>query len=40
MMGTRLIVSAEWVEMMRQLVRAGVLSLPAVGAVVRIQAGR
>ncbi|WP_395836100.1 DUF2380 domain-containing protein [Cystobacter fuscus] len=40
MMGTRLIVSAEWVEMMRQLVRAGVLSLPAVGAVVRIQAGQ
>ncbi|WP_245591598.1 hypothetical protein [Cystobacter fuscus] len=40
MMGTRLIVSAEWVEMMRQLVRAGVLSLPAIGAVVRIQAGQ
>ncbi|MFE8603855.1 hypothetical protein [Archangium violaceum] len=29
MMGTRLVVSAEWVEMMRQLVRAGVLSGPA-----------
>ncbi|MCY1083086.1 DUF2380 domain-containing protein [Archangium lansingense] len=39
MMGTRMVVSAEWVEMMRQLVRAGVLSVPAVGAVVRIQAG-
>ncbi|MFE8605372.1 DUF2380 domain-containing protein [Archangium violaceum] len=39
MMGTRIVVSAEWVEMMRQLVRAGVLSLPAVSAVVRIQAG-
>ncbi|WP_395840525.1 DUF2380 domain-containing protein [Cystobacter fuscus] len=39
MMGTRLIVSAEWVEMMRQLVRAGVLSVPAVTAAVRIQAG-
>ncbi|MFL5359164.1 DUF2380 domain-containing protein [Archangium sp.] len=39
MMGTRLVVSAEWVEMMRQLVRAGVLSLPAVGAAVRIHAG-
>ncbi|MET0405772.1 MAG: DUF2380 domain-containing protein [Cystobacter sp.] len=37
MMGTRLVVSAEWVEMMRQLVRAGVLSLPAVSAAVRIQ---
>ena len=40
MMGTRIVVSAEWVEMMRQLVRAGVLSLPAVGAAVRIQAGQ
>lgn len=40
MMGTRLVVSAEWVEMMRRLVRAGVLSLPAVGAAVRIQAGQ
>ncbi|WNG53451.1 DUF2380 domain-containing protein [Archangium gephyra] len=39
MMGTRLVVSAEWVEMMRQLVRAGVLSVPAVSAAVRIQAG-
>ncbi|WP_308809549.1 hypothetical protein [Archangium lansingense] len=39
MIGTRIVVSAEWVEMMRQLVRAGVLSLPAVSAAVRIQAG-
>jgi hypothetical protein len=39
MMGTRIVVSAEWVEMMRQLVRAGVLSLPAASAAVRIQAG-
>ncbi|WPB80264.1 DUF2380 domain-containing protein [Archangium violaceum] len=39
MTGTRLVVSAEWVEMMRQLVRAGVLSVPAVSAAVRIQAG-
>jgi hypothetical protein len=39
MMGTRMVVSAEWVEMMRQLVRAGVLSLPVVSAAVRIQAG-
>ncbi|WP_332468406.1 DUF2380 domain-containing protein [Cystobacter fuscus] len=40
MMSTRLVVSAEWVEMMRQLVRAGVISLPAVSAAVRIQAGQ
>ncbi|WP_308809536.1 hypothetical protein [Archangium lansingense] len=40
MMGTRIVVSAEWVEMMRQLVRAGILSLPASSAAVRIQAGQ
>ncbi|EPX62113.1 hypothetical protein D187_010017 [Cystobacter fuscus DSM 2262] len=40
MMGTRMVVSAEWVEMMRHLVRAGVLSLPVVSAAVRIQAGQ
>jgi len=40
MVGTRLVVSAEWVEMMRRLVRAGVLSLPTVSAAVRIQAGQ
>jgi len=40
MMGTRIVVSAEWVEMMRQLVRAGVISLPVVSAAVRIQAGQ
>jgi hypothetical protein len=40
MMGTRVVVSAEWVEMMRRLVRAGVLSLPAVSAAVRIHAGQ
>ena len=40
MMGTRMVVSAEWVESMRRLVRAGVISLPAVGAAVRIQAGQ
>jgi hypothetical protein len=39
-MGTRIVFSAEWVEMMRRLVRAGVLSLPAVSAAVRIQAGQ
>ncbi|ATB28730.1 DUF2380 domain-containing protein [Melittangium boletus] len=40
MMGTRMVVSAEWVEMMRQLVRAGVLSPPVVSAAIRIQAGQ
>ena len=40
MMGTRMVVSAEWVEMMRQLVRAGVISLPTVSAAVRIHAGQ
>ncbi|WP_332468290.1 hypothetical protein [Cystobacter fuscus] len=40
MMGTRMVVSAEWVEMMRRLVQAGVLSLPAVSAAVRIHAGQ
>jgi hypothetical protein len=40
MMGTRMVVSAEWVEMMRQLVRAGVISLHAVSAAVRIHAGQ
>jgi hypothetical protein len=39
-LGTRIVVSAEWVEMMRRLVRAGVLSLPATSAAVRIQAGQ
>lgn len=39
MMGSRLVVSAEWVERMRQLVQAGILSLPAVSAAVRIHAG-
>jgi hypothetical protein len=40
MMGTQVVVSAEWVEMMRRLVRAGVLCLPAVSAAVRIRAGQ
>ncbi|HYO69534.1 MAG TPA: DUF2380 domain-containing protein, partial [Archangium sp.] len=40
MMGTRMVVSAEWVEMMRRLVLAGVISLPAVSAAVRIHAGQ
>jgi len=40
MMGTRIVVSAEWVEMMRRLVRAGVISLPVISAAVRIHAGQ
>jgi hypothetical protein len=40
MMGSRMVVSAEWVERMRQLVRAGVLSVPVVSAAVRIHAGQ
>ncbi|HEX8436186.1 DUF2380 domain-containing protein [Archangium sp.] len=40
MTGTRIVVSAEWVEMMRRLVQAGVISLPAVSAAVRIHAGQ
>jgi hypothetical protein len=40
MMGTQVVVSAEWVEMMRRLVQAGVISAPAVGAAVRIHAGQ
>ncbi|ATB50418.1 hypothetical protein MYMAC_006074 [Corallococcus macrosporus DSM 14697] len=40
MAGSRLVVSAEWVEMMRRLVQAGVLSLPAVSAAVRIHGGQ
>ncbi len=39
MMGSQLVVSAEWVEMMRRLVQAGVLSASAVNAAVRIHAG-
>ncbi|WP_241757845.1 DUF2380 domain-containing protein [Myxococcus landrumensis] len=40
MMGSRIVVSAEWVEMMRRLVQAGVISLPAVNAAVRIHGGQ
>ncbi|AEI63264.1 DUF2380 domain-containing protein [Corallococcus macrosporus] len=40
MAGSRLVVSAEWVEMMRRLVKAGVISLPAVSAAVRIHGGQ
>ncbi|WP_370457078.1 DUF2380 domain-containing protein [Corallococcus sp. AB038B] len=40
MVGSRIAVSAEWVEMMRRLVRAGVISVPAVSAAVRIHGGQ
>jgi hypothetical protein len=40
MTGSQLVVSAEWVEMMRRLVQAGVLSVPAVSAAVRIHGGQ
>ncbi|WP_241759488.1 TIGR02269 family lipoprotein [Pyxidicoccus parkwayensis] len=40
MAGSQLVVSAEWVEMIRRLVKAGVLSLPAVSAAVRIHGGQ
>nr|WP_233614210.1 DUF2380 domain-containing protein [Corallococcus sp. AB032C] len=40
MMGSRMVVSAEWVEMMRRLVQAGVISVPAVSAAVLIQGGQ
>jgi hypothetical protein len=39
MMGRQLVVTAEWVERMRRLVQAGVLSISTVSAAVRIQAG-
>jgi Predicted lipoprotein of unknown function (DUF2380) len=40
MAGSRIVVSAEWVEMIRRLVQAGVLSIPAVSAAVRIHGGQ
>ncbi|WP_341870904.1 DUF2380 domain-containing protein [Corallococcus llansteffanensis] len=40
MVGSRMVVSAEWVEMMRRLVQAGVISVPAVSAAVLIQGGQ
>ncbi|MFP2933436.1 DUF2380 domain-containing protein, partial [Pyxidicoccus sp. 3LG] len=40
MAGSQLVVSAEWVEMMRRLVKAGVISVPAVSAAVRIHGGQ
>jgi hypothetical protein len=40
MMGSQIVVSAEWVERMRRLVQAGVISIPVVSAAVRIHAGQ
>lgn len=40
MAGSQVVVASERVEMMRQLVQAGVLSIPAVSAAIRIQAGQ
>ncbi len=40
MAGSRIVVSAEWVERIRRLVQAGVISVPAVSAAVRIHAGQ
>ncbi|XXF78088.1 DUF2380 domain-containing protein [Myxococcaceae bacterium GXIMD 01537] len=36
--GSRLVLSAEWVERVRELIRAGVLSAPVVSSAVRIHA--
>jgi hypothetical protein len=40
MAGSQLVVSAEWVERIRRLVQAGVISIPAVSAAVRIHGGQ
>jgi hypothetical protein len=40
MMGSQIVVTAEWVEMMRRLVQAGVISVSVVSAAVRIHAGQ
>jgi hypothetical protein len=40
MAGSQVVVSAEWVEMIRRLVKAGVISIPAVSAAVRIHGGQ
>jgi hypothetical protein len=37
MVGSRLVVSAEWVDLIRRLVQAGVLSVPVVSAAVLAQ---
>jgi len=40
MAGSQLVVSAEWVERIRRLVQAGILSVPVVSAAVRIHGGQ
>ncbi|WP_233585056.1 DUF2380 domain-containing protein [Corallococcus sp. CA054B] len=40
MLGSRVVVTAEWIERMRSLVQAGVISAPVVSAAVRIHAGQ
>jgi hypothetical protein len=40
MAGSQVLVSAEWVEMIRRLVKAGVISIPAASAAVRIHGGQ
>ncbi|WP_240359823.1 TIGR02269 family lipoprotein [Pyxidicoccus trucidator] len=40
MAGSRIVVSAGWVEMIRRLVKAGVISMPVVSAAVRIHGGQ
>jgi len=40
MASSQLVVSAEWVEMIRRLVQAGIISIPVVSAAVRIHGGQ
>ncbi|WP_253999033.1 TIGR02269 family lipoprotein [Myxococcus qinghaiensis] len=40
MAGSRIVVSTEWVEMMRRLVQAGIISVPVISAAVRIHSGQ
>lgn len=40
MMGTQVVISAEWVGRMHRLVQAGVVSVPVVGAAVRLRVGQ
>lgn len=40
MVGSRVVVSAEWVERIRRLVEAGVISVPVASAAVRIHGGQ
>lgn len=40
LVGTRVVLSTEWAEALDQLVRAGIISAPVVGAAVQFQAGQ